>query len=162
MFVDYQTTRDQAHLIGQKASHGCSYADNWSSVPFQRMPNVSLEPARRTSPKQDIIAATDDGVLCQGRRQLSIDHQRYNFQFSGQTFWEVKNGKITTQLRDVAYQSNTPEFWKSCDMLGGKATYDARRRVQRRQGPAGAEQLGQPRLSRRALLRSVNILNTAR
>ena len=69
----------------------------------------------------------------------SIDHQRYNFQFSGQTFWEVKNGKITTQLRDLAYQSNTPEFWKSCDMLGGKVDVSARRRVQRRQGPARAE-----------------------
>ena len=52
VFVDYQTTRDQAHLIGQKASHGCSYADNWSSVPFQRMPNVSLA-ARRQGPQRE-------------------------------------------------------------------------------------------------------------
>ena len=125
MFVDYQTTRDQAHLIGQKASHGCSYADNWSSVPFQRMPNVSLQPNEKDVTEQDIIAATDDGVFVKGDSSYSIDHQRYNFQFSGQTFWEVKNGKITTQLRDVAYQSNTPEFWKSCDMLGGKSTYNS-------------------------------------
>ncbi len=70
MFVDYQTTRDQAHLIGQKASHGCSYADNWSSVPFQRMPNVSLQPGEKDVTEQDIIGATDDGDLHQGRRQL--------------------------------------------------------------------------------------------
>ena len=124
VFVDYQTTRDQAHLIGQKASHGCSYADNWSSIPFQRMPNVSLQPgeqgrhARRTSSARPTTAC-----YVKGDGSYSIDHQRYNFQFSGQTFWEVKNGKITTQLRDVAYQSNTPEFWKSCDMLGGRSTY---------------------------------------
>ena len=123
MFVDYQTTRDQAHLIGQKASHGCSYADSWASVPFQRMPNVSLEPGEKDLSEQDIIAATDDGIYVKGDASYSIDQQRYNFQFSGQTFWEVKNGKITTQLRDVAYQSNTPEFWKSCDMVGGKSTY---------------------------------------
>ena len=66
MFVDYQTTRDQAHLIGQKASHGCSYADNWASVPFQRMPNVSLQPNDKDVTEQDIIAATDDGDLRQG------------------------------------------------------------------------------------------------
>ena len=151
-FVDYQTTRDQAHLIGQKASHGCSYADNWSSVPFQRMPNVSLAAEREGRvTEQDIIAATEDGVYVKGDSSYSIDHQRYNFQFSGQTFWEVKNGKITTQLRDVAYQSNTPEFWKSLDMLGGKSTYRARRRVQRRQGTAGAEQLRQPWLPGRAV-----------
>ena len=123
LFVDYQTTRDQAHLIGQKASHGCSYADDWSSVPFQRMPNVSLQPGDKDLSEKDLISATDDGVLIRGDGSYSIDHQRYNFQFSGQTFWEVKNGRITTQLRDLAYQSNTPEFWKSCDMLGGRSTY---------------------------------------
>jgi TldD protein len=123
VFVDYQTTRDQAHLIGQKLSHGCSYADDWSSVPFQRMPNVSLQPGDKDLSEKDLISATDDGVLIRGDGSYSIDHQRYNFQFSGQTFWEVKNGRITTQLRDLAYQSNTPEFWKSCDMLGGRSTY---------------------------------------
>ena len=81
------------------------------------MPNVSLEPGDKDLSEQDLIAATDDGVLIKGDGSYSIDHQRYNFQFSGQTFWEVKNGKVTTQLRDLAYQSNTPEFWKSCDML---------------------------------------------
>jgi TldD protein len=122
-FVDYQTTRDQAHLIGQNASHGCSYADSWGSIPFQRMPNVSLQPGQNNVTESDIIGATDDGVYVKGDGSYSIDHQRYNFQFSGQTFWEVKGGKIATQLRDLAYQSNTPDFWKSCDMLGGQSTY---------------------------------------
>ena len=45
MFVDWQTTRELAPLVGQQRSHGCLHADNWSSVPFPRMPNVSLEPA---------------------------------------------------------------------------------------------------------------------
>jgi TldD protein len=161
VFVDYQTTRDQAHLIGQKASHGCSYADNWSSVPFQRMPNVSLQPNERNVTEQDMIAATKDGVYVKGDGSYSIDHQRYNFQFSGQTFWEVKNGKITTQLRDLAYQSNTPEFWKSLDMLGGRSTYEL--------GGAFSDGKGQPVQSNSvshgcpiARFAKVNILNTAR
>ena len=161
VFVDYQTTRDQAHLIGQKASHGCSYADNWSSVPFQRMPNVSLQPNEKDVTEQEIIAATDDGVFVKGDSSYSIDHQRYNFQFSGQTFWEVKNGKITTQLRDVAYHGNTPEFWKSLDMLGGKSTYQL--------GGAFGDGKGQPVQSNSvshgcpvARFAKVNILNTAK
>jgi TldD protein len=161
LFVDYQTTRDQAHLIGQKASHGCSYADSWSSVPFQRMPNVSLEPGAKDVSEADIIAATDDGVYVKGDASYSIDHQRYNFQFSGQTFWEVKKGKITTQLRDLAYQSNTPDFWKSCDMLGGKSTYAL--------GGAFSDGKGQPPQSNSvshgcpiARFSRVNILNTGR
>jgi TldD protein len=161
VFVDYQTTRDQAHLIGQKASHGCSYADNWSSIPFQRMPNVSLQPGEQDVTEQDIIGATDDGVYIKGDASYSIDHQRYNFQFSGQTFWEVKNGKITTQLRDLAYQSNTPEFWKSLDMLGGRPTYLL--------GGAFSDGKGQPVQSNSvshgcpiARFSKVNILNTSR
>jgi TldD protein len=161
LFVDYQTTRDQAHLIGQKTSHGCSYADSWSSIPFQRMPNVSLEPGAKEVSEQDIISATDDGVFVKGNGSYSIDHQRYNFQFSGQTFWEVKGGKITTQLRDLAYQSNTPEFWRSCDMLGGRATYLL--------GGAFSDGKGQPTQSNSvshgcpvARFARVNILNTAR
>jgi TldD protein len=161
VFVDYQTTRDQAHLIGQKASHGCSYADSWSSIPFQRMPNVSLQPGDKDLSENDIISATDDGVLIKGDGSYSIDHQRYNFQFSGQTFWEVKNGKVTTQLRDLAYQSNTPEFWKSCDMVGGRSTYIL--------GGAFNDGKGQPGQSNAvshgcpvARFARVNVLNTAR
>jgi TldD protein len=161
LFVDYQTTRDQAHLIGQKASHGCSYADNWSSVPFQRMPNVSLEPGDQDLSEEAIIAATDDGVYVKGNASYSIDHQRYNFQFSGQTCWEVKKGKITAQLRDLAYQSNTPDFWKSCDMVGGKKTYEL--------GGAFSDGKGQPVQSNSVShgcpitrFSHVNILNTGR
>jgi TldD protein len=161
IFVDYQTTRDQAHLIGQKASHGCSYADSWGSIPFQRMPNVSLQPGDKDVSEADILGATDDGVYVKGDASYSIDHQRYNFQFSGQTFWEVKNGKITTQLRDLAYQSNTPEFWKSCDMLGGRSTY--------RLGGAFSDGKGQPGQSNSVShgcpitrFSRVNILNTGR
>ena len=161
VFVDYQTTRDQAHLIGQKASHGCSYADSWGSIPFQRMPNVSLEPGEKDLTENDIISATDDGVYVKGDASYSIDQQRYNFQFSGQTFWEVKGGKITAQLRDLAYQSNTPEFWKSCDMVGGKSTYAL--------GGAFSDGKGQPSQSNSVSHGSpitrfarVNILNTGR
>jgi Predicted Zn-dependent proteases and their inactivated homologs len=40
--VNYMATRDEVHLLGEDASHGCSYADSWKSVQFQRMANVSL------------------------------------------------------------------------------------------------------------------------
>jgi TldD protein len=127
MFKDYQTTREQAawiaNLTGVKKSHGCSFADSWSSVQFQRMPNVSLLPAEKDVSMDDIVAATTRGIIVKNRGSWSIDHQRYNFQFSGQVFYEVRNGKIVGMLKDVAYQSRTPEFWNSMDMIGGKSTY---------------------------------------
>ena len=125
------------------------------------MPNVSLEPGEKEVSENDIISATDDGVLIKGNASFSIDQQRYNFQFSGQTFWEVKKGKITTQLRDVAYQSNTTDFWKSCDLLGGRSTY--------RLGGSFNDGKGQPSQSNSvshgcpmARFARVNILNTER
>lgn len=125
LFVGYQTTRDQAAWIGETASRGTSYAEDHKSVAFQRMPNVSLAADPKTSRTlADIVAATEDGVLVSGNGSWSIDHQRYNFQFSGQTFHEVKNGKITGPLRDVAYQANSVQFWNSCDLLGGPKTWE--------------------------------------
>lgn len=123
MFVDYQTIRDQAHILNQKESDGCCYADSWSSIPFQRMPNVSLQPGKKKLSFNDLIADTENAILFKGNGSWSIDHQRYNFQFGGQTFWEIKNGKITQMLKDVAYQANTVEFWNSCDAICSAEEY---------------------------------------
>jgi TldD protein len=137
MLVSFQTTRDQAAWIGETASRGTSYAQDHASVPFQRMPNVSLAPQKKNTTLADIIAATDDGVLISGNGSWSIDHQRYNFQFSGQTFHEVKGGKVTRALRDVAYQSNSVEFWNACDMIGGEATWELHGTVSDGKGEPG-------------------------
>ena len=123
LFVGYQTTREQAGWIGEKESRGTSYADSYASFPFQRMPNVSMAPDAKERSFDDLIAATDDGIAVIGRGSWSIDHQRLNFQFGGQTFWEVKKGKRTRMLRDVAYQANTIEFWNSCDAIGGAKSW---------------------------------------
>lgn len=122
-FVGWQTTRDQAAWIGESASRGCSYGERYRGVQFQRMPNISLQPGTEGYTTEDLINATEDGIYVTGRGSWSIDHQRYNFQFSGQSFWEIKRGRITRMLKDVGYQANTLEFWKSCDMIGGKGTY---------------------------------------
>ena len=123
IFVGYQTIRDQAHLIGQSESMGCCYADNYASVPFQRMPNVWLEPSKKEVTLDDLISGVEDGILIDGRGSYSIDQQRYNFQFGGDAFWEIKDGKVRGMVADVAYQSRTPDFWASCDGIGGEALW---------------------------------------
>jgi TldD protein len=127
VFKDYQTTREQVarirKLTGVSRSHGCSFAESWNAVQFQRMPNISLLPGDRDTSLDDIVSTTDRGIVIKQSGSWSIDHQRFNFQFSGQAFYEVQKGKIVGMLRDVAYQSNTPVFWNSMDMLGGKSSY---------------------------------------
>jgi TldD protein len=124
IFVGYQTIRDQAHLIGQDESMGCCYADSYASVPFQRMPNVWLEPSEKSVTLDDLISGVDDGILIDGRGSWSIDQQRYNFQFGGDAFWEIKGGKVRGMIADVAYQSRTPDFWAACDGIGGPALWE--------------------------------------
>ncbi|MEP6495491.1 MAG: TldD/PmbA family protein [bacterium] len=131
MFHDYQTSREQAPWLEAYykknnmpiKSHGCANADNWSSVQFQRMPNVSLLPGAEDKKWEDLIAATDSGIGIVGDGSFSIDQQRYNAQFGGQVFYEIKGGKITGMLKDVAYQMKTTEFWNAMDMIGGKSSY---------------------------------------
>ncbi|MFQ5631295.1 MAG: TldD/PmbA family protein, partial [bacterium] len=123
ILVNYQAIRDQAHIIGETKSHGCCYADNWSSVQFQRMPNVSLAPGKEKLTVDEMIKDVEKGVYIIGDGSYSIDQQRYNFQFGGQLFYEIKDGKIAGMLRDVAYQSNTQEFWNSCVKLCDENDY---------------------------------------
>ncbi len=123
ILYDVQTTREQAKLIGQKASHGQSYAEGWWNTPFQRMPNVSLQPNPKPKTMDDIVKDTGKGILIKGNSSYSIDQQRYNFQFTGQVAYAVEDGKITHMLRDVAYYGKTSKFWDSLDALGDKSTY---------------------------------------
>ncbi len=164
IFVDYQTTRDQAAWIeaqtGITRSHGCAYGQNWESMPFQRMPNVSLMPGEQDLSEEDVIAATDRGIFIEGRGSYSIDQQRYNIQFAGQVFWEIRDGKKYQMLRDVAYVGRTPDFWNSMDVIGGDSTYFL--------GASFSDAKGQPMQVNAvshgcpiALFRNIELINTA-
>jgi TldD protein len=160
-FVGYQLTRDQAHWLNEPRGHACSYAQSWKDVPFQRMPNVNLLPGKTPLSLDQLIASSDDAILIKGRSSYSIDHQRYNFQFSGQTAWQVKGGRITSMLKDVAYQSNTPAFWAACDALCSQEEYYV--------GGSFVDGKGQPSQANAvshgcvpARFRQIDVLNTAR
>ena len=161
VLVNYQAIRDQAHIIGEKSSHGCCYADSWSSVQFQRMPNVSLEPGKEKYSVNDMIKDVERGIYIVGNGSYSIDQQRYNFQFGGQLFYEIKDGEIAGQVEDVAYQSNTQEFWNSCSALCDESDY--------RLGGSFFDGKGQPSQvsavshgSSTARFDGVSVINTAR
>ena len=161
ILVNYQAIRDQAHIIGLKESQGCCYADSWSDVQFQRMPNVSLQPGTAPLAPADLIKNVEKGIYIVGDSSFSIDQQRYNFQFSGQLYYEIKDGKIAGMLNDVAYQSNTQEFWNSCAAVCDKNDY--------RLGGSFFDGKGQPEQvsavshgSSTSLFKGVNVINTKR
>jgi len=169
IFVDYQTTREQASMlewyykkVGKPVrSYGCSYAQSWADVQFQRMPNVSLLPGKNDYTWDDMISQMDKGIAIVGDGSFSIDQQRYNGQFAGQCFYEIKGGKIVGMLKDVAYQFRTPEFWGSMNVIAGPRSYHL--------GGAFGDAKGQPGQSNAishgcvpSHFTQVNIINTGR
>lgn len=160
MFVNYQMAIGQAQLIGEKTSNGCAFADSYTAFPIQRMPNVSLQPNPKTCSLDDLFSGVKRGIYIMGNGSWSIDQQRHNFQFGGQLFYEIKNGKLGGMLRDVAYQGSTVPFWNSLAGLGDKSTYFL--------GGAPNCGKGQPEQTAPvshgavpALFRKVHVLNTA-
>ncbi|MET8570965.1 TldD/PmbA family protein [Streptomyces sp. NPDC004783] len=157
--VGYQLDRRIAKLTGFERSNGCAYADSPSHVPVQRMANVSLRPDPGGLSTQDLIGGVDRGIYVVGDRSWSIDMQRYNFQFTGQRFFRIENGRLAGQVRDVAYQATTTDFWGSMAAVGGPQTYvlgGAFNCGKAQPGQVAAVSHGCPS----ALFKGVNILNT--
>ena len=123
VLVGYQLDRRMAQLKDFGRSNGCAFADSPGHMPLQRMANVSLEPAAGGPNTAELIAGVDDGIYIAGDKSWSIDMQRYNFQFTGQRFFRIRNGRLDGQLRDAAYQATTTEFWNSMEAVGGPQTY---------------------------------------
>ncbi|MCD4650402.1 MAG: TldD/PmbA family protein [Candidatus Cloacimonetes bacterium] len=117
---EYGTTRETAPIIGLKRSRGCNRATYYYDFPINRIPNLYLAPGKTPLTPQELIADTEDGVLIEGQGSFSIDQHRVNFQFGGDLFYEIKNGKKTRMLKKILYKSNNPEFWTSCDAICDK------------------------------------------
>ncbi len=114
---EYGTTRDTAPLIGLNMSRGCNRATSYYDFPINRIPNLYLEPGKNLLTPQELISDTEDGIYIEGQGSFSIDQHRVNFQFGGDMFWEIKNGKKNRMLKKVIYRSNNPEFWNSVDAI---------------------------------------------
>jgi TldD protein len=159
VFVGYQLDRVFAPRLGVARSNGCSYADSPHHVPIQRMANVSLQPGAHNLVTDDLIARVEDGIFIVGDKSWSIDMQRYNFQFTGQRFFRIRDGRLDGQLRDVAYQATTTDFWGALQAVGGPSTWrmgGAFNCGKAQPGQVAAVSHGCPS----ALFRGINVLNT--
>jgi len=160
LLVGYQLDRSIAARVGRDRSNGCAFADSPAHIPIQRMPNVSLKANPHGPDLQGLIESVEDGIMIKGDNSWSIDMQRYNFQFTGQQFHRIKNGKIVGQLKDVAYQATTTDFWGSMKNVGNQSTWvlgGAFNCGKAQPGQVAAVSHGCPA----AVFDKVNVLNTA-
>jgi TldD protein len=124
ILVGLQTNRETAHFMKEKESRGCTFATSWRNYPFMRMPNVHVDAGPAGSPTpEEMIADVKDGLLIDGRGSYSIDQQRYNGQFGGDAFWEIKNGKKTRMVSDVTYNAITTDFWNNLVAVSNKDSW---------------------------------------
>ncbi|HYI56752.1 MAG TPA: TldD/PmbA family protein [Microlunatus sp.] len=159
VLVGYQLDRQMAALRGLDRSNGCAFADSAGHIPMQRMPNVSLQPGPEPTSTEELIGRVQRGLYVVGDKSWSIDMQRYNFQFTGQRFFRIENGRLAGQVKDVAYQATTTDFWRSMEAVGGSDTYlqgGALNCGKGQPGQVAPVSHGAPS----ALFRGVNILNT--
>ncbi len=160
VLVGYQLDRRMAPMLGLERSNGCAFADSPGHIPIQRMANVSIKPAESDVSTEDLISHVERGIYVVGDKSWSIDMQRYNFQFTGQRFFAIENGRLAGQLRDVAYQATTTDFWGSMEAVGGPDTWvlgGAFNCGKAQPGQVAPVSHGCPA----ALFRDIRILNTA-
>jgi TldD protein len=159
VLVGYQLNRQMARANGMGRSNGCAFADSPGHIPLQRMANVSISPAPDGPSTDELISGVDRGIYVVGDRSWSIDMQRFNFQFTGQRFYRIEHGRLAGQVRDVAYQATTTDFWGAMEAVGGPRTYvlgGAFNCGKGQPGQVAAVSHGCPS----ALFRDVNVLNT--
>lgn len=117
VLVGYGNNRETASQMGLSRSNGTCRSTSWNDAPIVRIPNLYLEPSPTKLSLEDLIADTRDGILLLGRDSFSIDQMRYNFQFGSDMAYRIRHGRIEEPLRDVIYQSISPEFWGSMDAV---------------------------------------------
>jgi TldD protein len=114
-FHGYLSSRETAHLAGLSRSGGTMRAEGWNRLPMIRMTNVSILPGPWKL--DNLITATDHAIFMETNRSWSIDDRRYQFQFSTEIAWEIKDGKKIRMLKNPSYSGITTEFWNSCDAI---------------------------------------------
>ena len=148
-----------ANSEASSRSNGCAFADS-PGHPGAALTNVSIQPAADGPSLDDLIGGVEQSIFVVGDKSWrSIDMQRYNFQFTGQRFFKIEGGRLAGQLRDVAYQATTTDFWGSMEAVSGPDTFvlqGAFNCGKAQPGQVAAVNHGCPP----ALFRGVNILNT--
>ena len=92
-------------------------------TPIDRMTNINIDPGTDGT-LEDIIAATEDGLIVDTPVSWSIGSNREHFHFGTEIALEIKDGKKTRVLKKPTYQGHTLEFWAGLDKVGDASTWE--------------------------------------
>jgi len=110
-------SRETAGIFGVEPNAGMR-AITFEYIPLIRMSNTFF--GEGDYKKEELIGETKHGFFISSMRHPSIDDKRYNWTISAQEAYEIKDGELTTHLRDVALTSVAPKFFKSINAASKK------------------------------------------
>ncbi|RZL04404.1 MAG: TldD/PmbA family protein [Rubrivivax sp.] len=104
-------------LGGLATTRACS----WNRAPIDRMSNLNVEPGDASL--DQIIAATEHGVLMSTNCSWSIDDSRNKFQFGCEHGRMIRHGQLAEVVRNPNYRGISATFWRSLAMVGDASTF---------------------------------------
>lgn len=114
----HRARRERPDIAGVATTRACG----WNRPPIDRMSNLNVEPG--TSTLDEMIAATELGVLMKTNRSWSIDDSRNKFQFGCEWGQMIRNGRLAEVVRDPNYRGVSAIFWRSLAMVGRPETVE--------------------------------------
>ncbi|MEO0070578.1 MAG: TldD/PmbA family protein [candidate division WOR-3 bacterium] len=120
--LDIAEVNAKAGKLVVEKSGASARAAGFYKTPIDRMTNVCVEWGQDGT-LEDIVKATEDGVILDMPVSWSIGSNREHFHFGCEIAWEVKEGRITKVYKNPTYQGHTIEFWNSLDMVGDRSTW---------------------------------------
>ena len=99
-------------LPGVAASRACA----WNRPAIDRMANLNVEPG--TSSFAELIGAVEHGVYLETNNSWSIDDSRNKFQFGCEYGRLIRDGELTTVVRNPGYRGVSATFWRSLTGVG--------------------------------------------
>lgn len=120
--LDLGEANARARRTVVEKSGASARAAGFYKTPIDRMTNVCIEWGSDGT-LEDIVRATENGVILDMPVSWSIGSNREHFHFGCEIAWEVKDGKRTKVYKNPTYQGHTIEFYNSLDMVGDRSTW---------------------------------------
>ena len=112
--VSLLNSRETSSKLGMQSSGNARsiIADQ----PIVRMSNTYLQPGDNTF--DELLEDIPDGIYLKGSRGGQVDTGKGIFQFNAAEGYLIKNGELSTPLRDVSLSGNILETLKNIDAIG--------------------------------------------
>jgi len=111
--------RQRGHDVGGVAT---TRSAGWNRAPIDRMSNLNIEPGDQSL--EQLVAATEMGVMMFTNCSWSIDDSRNKFQFGCEYARVVRGGRLAEVVRNPNYRGISATFWRSLAGVGRADTVE--------------------------------------